>query len=125
MDPIADLLSAIKNSMMARKQRVFVRYSKIKAEICQIFKDKSVIDDFRIVAEDNCKYIEVLIHDRAKVMHLRRISKPGKRVFVKSKDLKSPLSGLGFYIVSTPRGILTGLEAKKIGTGGEIICEVW
>jgi small subunit ribosomal protein S8 len=125
MDPIADLLSTIKNAMAARKEHVSVRYSKIKAEICGILKLKSIISDFEIREEGTHKYIDITVDITGTNLHLKRISKPGRRVYLKAKEIKAPLSGLGFLIVSTPKGIVTGAQAKKFGFGGEVICEVW
>jgi len=125
MDPIADLLSTIKNAMAARKEHIRVSYSKIKSEICGILKIKSVIGDFEVIEEEGRKYIDITVIVGGSDLHLKRISKPGRRVYVKSKDIKAPLSGLGFVIVSTPKGIVTGAQARKSGLGGELICEVW
>ena len=125
MDPIADLLSTIKNSMAAQKDRAQVGYSKIKEEICKILSQKAIINHFEIKKDNSRQVIVVYLKNDRKIYHLRRISKPGRRGYVKSHDIKAPLSGLGFLIISTPKGVVESREAKKLGLGGEIICEVW
>ena len=125
MDPIADLVSTIKNCQAVRKNRAEVGYSKIKEGICRILSRNAIIDHFEIKKDNGRQVIVVYLKDDQRIYHLRRISKPGRRVYVKSRDIKTPLSGLGFLIISTPRGIVESREAKKLGLGGEIICEVW
>ncbi len=125
MDPIADMLTTIRNNMAVGNDKAQVSHSKLKAAILELLKKKQVIDDFEITTEGARKLITIIVKQNHFPCHLKRISKPGRRVFVKSKDVKAPLSGLGFVIISTPKGVLTGSEAKKIGVGGELICEVW
>jgi small subunit ribosomal protein S8 len=125
MDPIANLLTSIRNAMNARQQRVEVGYSGIKADICQILKDLGIINNFKFSDNDNHKVIVVEISDNQKIYHLKRVSKPGRRLYVKSKDIRIPLSGIGNLIISTSAGLMEARKAKKLGLGGEIICEVW
>ena len=125
MDPIADMLSTIKNNMAAGNDQAVISHSKIKVAILELLKAKRIIENFEISADGSKKVITILVNREKSTVHLRRISKPGRRVFAKSADIKAPLSGLGFVIVSTPKGVLTGAQAKKIGVGGELICEVW
>lgn len=125
MDPIANLLTSIRNALNARQQRVEIGYSKIKADICQILKDLHVINNFKFSENDGRKVIVIEVPENQKSCHLRRISKPGRRVYVKSKDIRIPLSGIGNLIISTSAGVMEARKAKKMGLGGEIICEVW
>jgi len=125
MDPIADMLTTIRNNMAAGNEQALVPHSKLKLAVLELLKLKQIIADFEIEEIEFKKMIKVTVKRSNILPHLKRISKPGRRVFVKAKDIKAPLSGLGFVIVSTPKGVLTGAQAKKIGVGGELICEVW
>ncbi|MCX6810826.1 MAG: 30S ribosomal protein S8 [Candidatus Berkelbacteria bacterium] len=125
MDPIADMLTTIRNNMAAGNEQALVPHSKLKLAVLELLKLKQIIDGFEVEEIEFKKMIKVSVKRSNILPHLKRISKPGRRVFVKAKDIKAPLSGLGFVIVSTPKGILTGAQAKKIGVGGELICEVW
>lgn len=125
MDPIADMLTTIRNNMAAGKTEARFAYSKIKTAILDIFVRKNIVKGYKVEANENIKTITVELQSSLKPYHLRKVSKPGRKVYVKSKDIKSPLSGLGFLVISTPKGVITGSEAKKTGTGGEVICEVW
>lgn len=125
MDPIADMLTTIRNNMAAGNDQAVIRHSKLKVAILELLKKKQIIEDFEVTTEEFKKQIAITVKRSHVPPHLKRISKSGRRVFVKAKDIKAPLSGLGFVIVSTPKGVLTGSEAKKIGVGGELICEVW
>lgn len=125
MDPIANMFSTIKNNMAAGNEQAIVPHSKIKVDILNILEKKNIISGYEILEEKTRKMVKILIRKNQTLCHLKRISKPGRRVFIKSSDIKAPLSGLGFVIVSTSKGILTGSEARKIGVGGELICEVW
>ncbi len=127
-DPIADLLIRIKNALRVRKKTVTVPYSKIKIAILKILRDTELIDNFKVVGENkkqlviNLKYDEV---GEPLIEELKRISKPGRRVYLGYKELKPLRGGFGFRIVSTSRGIMTDIEARRRKLGGEIICEVY
>lgn len=125
MDPIADMLATIRNNMAVGNDQALVSHSKLKVAILELLKKKQIIIGFEVTAEGNRKLINITVKNSHIPCHLKRISKPGRRVFVKSRDIKAPLAGLGFVIVSTPKGVITGSEARKIGVGGELICEVW
>lgn len=125
MDPIADMLTTIRNNMAAGKTDAVFGYSKVKVSLLDILQAKGIVSSYKIDTEDNKKFVTCQIITGRKPYHLKRISKPGRRIYVKSKDIKHPLAGLGFTIISTPKGLLTGIQAKKIGLGGELICEVW
>lgn len=124
MDPISEMLTSIRNGQMARKDNAVVCYSKVKEAICKILLSKKIISGYKVTEEEKRKVIDISLN-MANIRHLRRISKPGRRVYIKAKDIKIPLSGLGYTVISTPRGVIEGREARKLGLGGEVICEVW
>lgn len=129
IDPIADFLTRIKNAMKIKRKIVKAPSTKIKIAILKILKEKKLIEDFKITGEGNKKEIIVeLKYDEDGdpfIVDLKRISKPGRRVYVGYKDLKPLKSNFGFRIISTSRGIMTDEEARKRKLGGEIICEVY
>ena len=124
MDPIADLLTTIKKSIAVRKDRTVVPYSRLKVQILKILTARAVIDHFEVKKENNNQVIIVHLKNERKIYHLQRISKPGRRVYAKRHEIKMPPE-LGFVIISTTKGIIDGREAKKLGLGGEVICQVW
>lgn len=128
MDPIADFLTIIRNGYLAKLLKVSSSSSKAKKEVAQILKEKGYIEDFTEKSIDNKKIIEVVLkytQGQPAITHVKRLSKPGLRVYQKSKNLKSPLSGLGLLVVSTSRGVMSNNEARRKHLGGELICEVW
>lgn len=127
MDPIADMLTAIRNAQSARLASVTVPASKVKTAILTILKREGFIADFTVSADAKPKATVTLKYDnrRPVINHLRRISKPGLRIYAKHNELPKPLNGMGVAIISTPNGVLTDKEARKIGTGGEVLCEIW
>ncbi len=125
-DPIADLLTRIRNGYLSRLARVEAPYSKLKAEILRILKKNEYIVDFE-TSEDN-RTFTITLQDVRKTKYVpsfRRISRPGQRIYVKSSDIKKSRNGVGIFIVSTPKGIVTGYEAHALGVGGELLCEVY
>lgn len=124
MDPIAEMLTTIRNCQAARKESAEVCYSKVKEAICKIFLEKQIISGYKVEDPVSGKIINISLAG-ANIRHLKRISKPGRRVYTKAKDIRIPLSGLGYLIISTPRGVVESREARKLGLGGEIICEIW
>ncbi len=129
IDPIGDLLTRIRNAYLARIIEVKLPYSKLKADISKILKKNKYIADFEIVEEENNKKSIMLtlndVRTTKYVPTLKRISKPGQRIYVAAKDLKKSRNGLGIYIVSTPKGVVTGYEARSLNVGGELLCEVY
>ena len=128
-DPIADMLTRIRNGLMARHKQVVMPGSRIKVAIARILKDEGFIRDFEVInAEPQAQLRVSLKYDRdrkALITGLRRISKPGRRVYVKRGDIPWVLSGLGIAILSTPQGIMTGTKARRQGLGGEVLGYVW
>lgn len=121
-DPIADMLTRIRNAKAARLGFVAMPYSKIKEAIAKILRDNGYIADFSI--SDDRRILELSITG-SEVSVLDRLSKPGRRLYVKSDEIPSVLGGRGMVIVSTSSGMMTGREAKKLGLGGELICRIW
>lgn len=124
-DPIADMLTRIRNAQMARHESVAIPRSNIKKSILEILKREGFIAE---LDEKESEYNVTLKYDKFgdPVIHqLKRISKPGLRHYLKSDDIKQVMGGLGISIISTNRGIVTNREAKKENLGGEIICEIW
>lgn len=128
MDPIANMLTAIRNAQASRLATTTVPASKVKVALLTILKNEKLISGFT-VSTDTAKptiTIELQYSNRLPaISHIRRISKPGLRVYAKRSNLPRPLRGMGIAILSTPAGLVTDKEARKLGVGGEIICEVW
>jgi len=134
-DPIADMLTRIRNAVMAGHTTVALPSSKIKAAIAQILKEEGYIGGYDIV-EDNkqaafkvlrirLKYVGERRDRRPVISGLERISRPGRRVYTGKQEIPWVLSGMGIAILSTPKGVMTGQRARQLGVGGEIICKVW
>lgn len=128
-DPISDMLTRIRNGLLVRKPFVMVPSSKIKVAIAQILLEEGYIQGYEVTNERPQPNIRVwLKYDekrRPVVTGLQRVSKPGRRVYRGKQEIPWVLSGLGIAIVSTPRGVMTGREARRQGIGGEILCFVW
>jgi small subunit ribosomal protein S8 len=125
-DPIADMLSRIRNGYLSRLAKIEVPYSVLKAELLRVFKKNNYIANYS-VSEDKRSVVVELNDVRVTkyVPSFRKISKPGQRIYVKSTDIKRSRNGLGIFILSTPKGIVTGYEAFALGVGGELLCEIF
>lgn len=126
-DPIADMLTRIRNAQAAGRLDVNIPFSKEKLAIAKVLKESGFTGDFKEVSEDKPVLNISLnyINSKPKIKGISRISKPGGRVYVKNKNLHRFLHGFGIYIVSTPKGIMSDNEARKKKVGGEVICNVW
>jgi small subunit ribosomal protein S8 len=133
-DPIADMLTRIRNGVMSNQTVVAMPSSKIKTEIARILKEEGYIEDFEVatgskpshqVIRLKMKYVGERRSKRAVITGIERISRPGRRVYTQKKEIPWVLSGMGISIVSTPKGVMTGQNARKSGVGGEILCKVW
>lgn len=127
-DPISDMLTRIRNAQAVKKETVIIPFSKIKWSIAEILKENKFIDSLEKKGKAPWKSIAVNLkyeNGEPVIRGLKRVSRPGQRVYVNAKNLKSVKSGFGISIVSTPSGIMTNLEAKKKNLGGELICEIW
>lgn len=128
MDPIADMLTRIKNAQMARLETVLVPHSKIKFEIAKILKKENWIADFSKKGKKSRKFIEIALKysgNDPKISDVKRMSKPSRRMYIGAEDIKSVRQGYGFAIISTPQGLLTDKEAKTKHVGGELLCQIW
>lgn len=133
-DPIADMLTRIRNAVMSGQALVAMPSSKIKIEIAKILKDEGYLDSVEMVDNDNptqkvlrlkVKYVGERRERRAVISGLERVSKPGRRIYTKKQNIPWVLSGIGVAILSTPKGVMTGVRARQLGVGGEILCKVW
>jgi small subunit ribosomal protein S8 len=128
-DPIADLLTRIRNGASAKHPRVDMPSSKLKVEIARILKDEGYLSNFKVVEEKGKKTLRVFLRytpDRRSVItDLKRISRPGSRRYIGKTEIRPVVGGMGISILSTPRGLMTGQSARKQGVGGELLCEVW
>jgi small subunit ribosomal protein S8 len=128
-DPVADFLARIRNSIRARHQKVDMPASKLKLEIARILKEEGYIANYKAVEEEGHKVLRIYLkyssNDEAAISNLARVSKPGCRVYVRRSEIPRVLGGMGINILTTPRGVMTGRQARKEGVGGEILCEVW
>ena len=128
-DPIADLLTRIRNAARAKHPRVDLPSSKLKVEIARILKDEGYLASFKVVEEKGHKTLRLFLRytpDRRSVItDLKRVSRPGARRYVAKTEIKPVVGGMGVAILSTPRGVMTGTTARKEGLGGELLCEVW
>ncbi len=128
-DPIADLLTRIRNGLQAHKRWVNIPSSNEKKRILYILKEEKYIEDFMLIDDKVKKQIRVFLkydyHGSSVITRIERVSKPGLRVYKSKKELPRVLDGLGISILSTSKGIISNKTAKKIGVGGEVICNVW
>ena len=128
-DPVADFLARVRNAIHARHSKVDVPTSKLKLEIARILKEEGYVANFKPMEEEGKKFIRVFLkysnNNEPVITDLTRISRPGCRVYVGRYEIPRVLGGLGINILTTPRGVMTGREARKQGVGGEILCEVW
>jgi small subunit ribosomal protein S8 len=131
-DPIADMLTRIRNALMARHRAVPVPRSNIKIEIARILKEEGYIEDYSVGDESPVPMIQIKLkyygsrrERRPVITKLQRVSKPGRRVYRKRSELPIVLSGTGIAIVTTPSGVMTAQQARKQGVGGEVLCYIW
>lgn len=128
-DPIADMLTRIRNGIQSRHDRVDVPASKLKVEIARILKSEGFISNYKVVEDKTQPLLRVYLkYSEAgePVIHgIERISRPGRRVYRNRQEIPRVLGGLGLAIVSTSKGVLSGAEAAKTGVGGEVLCQVW
>jgi small subunit ribosomal protein S8 len=128
-DPVADFLTRIRNAHNARHQKLDVPASRLKAEIARILKEEGYIANVKPVEEEGRQVLRVYLkygaNNEAAIRDLKRVSKPGCRVYVGKDEIRRVQGGLGISIMTTPRGVMTGRQARREGVGGEILCEVW
>ena len=128
-DPIADFLTRIRNAMRSRHQKLDVPASRLKTEIARILKEEGYVANFKATEEGGQKVLRVYLkygpNNEAVIRDLRRVSRPGCRVYLGRDEIRRVQGGLGISIMTTPKGVMTGRQARREGVGGEILCEVW
>lgn len=128
-DPVADMLTRIRNGMRARHGKVDIPASNLKTELARILKEEGYIQNYKRIADDTQGVLRVFLrpaNDGAEVIiGISRVSRPGCRVYVTKDEIPKVQGGLGINIVSTSRGLMTGRQAVRLGVGGEILCNVW
>ncbi|MEW6731589.1 MAG: 30S ribosomal protein S8 [Acidobacteriota bacterium] len=128
-DPIADMLTRVRNALGARHSKVDVPASRLKIEVARILKEEGYINNYKVSGEGARKAIRIYLRYGPKgemvINHLQRISKPGCRRYVGSQDIPNILGGLGINIVSTSRGVMTGKQARRLNLGGEVLCSIY
>ena len=133
-DPIADMLTRVRNAIMAGHTVTAMPGSKIKTDIAKILKEEGFIKSYQVVDGERpdqkvlrirLKYVGERRERRPVLTGLKRISRPGRRIYTGKRDIPWVLSGMGIAILSTPKGVMTGQQARKLGVGGEVICKIW
>lgn len=131
-DPIADMLTRVRNALMRQHSTVSMPNSKIKVSIAEVLKDEGYIEDYKVLPEKpqsvlqiKLKYVGGRRDLRSVITGLERVSTPGRRVYVGKQDMPWVLSGMGIAIVTTSKGIMTGQQARRSRVGGEVLCKVW
>ena len=128
-DPIADLLTRLRNGLMARHKTVAVPASKMKAEIARILAEEGYLTGYELVADDRQGVLRIQLKYGSSgekvITGLERVSRPGRRVYCGKGEIPRVLGGLGITILSTPKGVLTGTASQRAGVGGEVLCNVW
>ena len=128
-DPIADMLTRVRNAIQARHAKADVPASRLKTEIARILKEEGYILNYKLTEEGAKKYIRIYLKytptNQPVISKIERVSRPGCRVYAGSKEIGRVLGGLGINILTTPKGVMTGKQARKEGVGGEVLCEVY
>jgi small subunit ribosomal protein S8 len=128
-DPVADMLTRVRNAINARHPKVDVPASKLKTEIARILREEGFIMNYKLTEEGAKKFIRIYLKytpgNVPVISRIERVSRPGCRVYVGSKEVPRVLGGLGVNILTTPRGVMSGATARKENVGGEVLCQVW
>jgi small subunit ribosomal protein S8 len=128
-DPVADMLTRIRNAGVVYHEKVDIPTSKLKLEIARILKEEGYIKDYQLITENNHQMIRVFLKygdkKRPVIAGLKRISKPGLRVYAGANEIPKVLGGLGTAIISTSKGVMTDRDARKLNVGGEVLCFIW
>lgn len=128
-DPVADMLTRIRNGCQAKNDKVSIPLSRLKIEVVKVLKEEGYVKNFKVSRDKARGVLTVFLKyddkNTSVIMGIKRVSKPGKRVYATKDRLPKVMSGLGVSILSTSKGIMTGEEAGKAGIGGEVLCEVW
>jgi small subunit ribosomal protein S8 len=128
-DPIADMLTRIRNALRSKKEEVDIPSSNLKLRIAEILKEEGYIKDFKLIQDAKQGIIRIFLkydeYGEPVISGLERISKPGRRIYVSKERIPRVMRGLGIAILTTSKGVMTDREARRLGVGGEVICYVW
>ncbi len=128
-DPIADMLTRIRNAVRAKKREVNVPSSRLKVEIARILKEEGYIKNYKVIEDNKQGVLNIVLKytddNQSVISGLRRVSKPGCRIYCTRDSIPRVLDGLGVVIISTSRGLLTDKQCQEQGLGGEVLCEIW
>ncbi len=128
-DPVADFLTRVRNAINARHQKMDVPASNLKAEIARILKEEGYISNFKVSEEEGKRVLRVYLkydaNGESAILDLKRISKPGSRTYLGATDIRRVQGGLGISILTTPKGVMTGRQARRENVGGEVLAHVW
>jgi len=131
-DPIADMLTRVRNSLQRQHPSVSMPHSRVKVAIAEVLKEEGYIEDFTVLSQQprDVLQIDLKYHGgrrdrRSVITGIERVSKPGRRIYVGKNNIPWVLSGMGITILTTSRGMMTGQQARRLGEGGEVICKVW
>jgi small subunit ribosomal protein S8 len=133
-DPIADMLTRVRNGIQASQSMVAMPSSRLKEEVARVMREEGFIKSYEVVPDESgakktlrirLKYVGEHRQKEAVITHIERVSRPGRRVYTSRKNVPWVLSGMGIVILSTPKGVMTGQRARQLGVGGEVLCIVW
>jgi small subunit ribosomal protein S8 len=128
-DPIANYLTCLRNALQAKRQKVDIPSSNLLVEMTKLLKEEGYINNYKVTAEGSKTILRVYLKYGSKgeqvISGLQRISRPGCRTYTSCKSIRRVLGGLGISILTTPKGVLSGAQARKQGVGGEVLCNVW
>jgi len=128
-DPLSDMLTRIRNANIARHSRVDIPASKMKINVAKIFKEEGYVKNFKLIKDRKHGVLRIYLKydelNQGVITGLKRMSKPGRRLYVKRKDIPLILNGMGVAVLSTSKGVLADREAKKANVGGELLCSIW
>lgn len=124
-DPIADLLTVIRNAVRAHKDAATVAYSKLKEEILKVMQQRKFIQEYQVKKDGSFPILEIILNPEKGVFELKRISTPGQRIHIGHEEIKKINGGLGVAILSTSKGVMSGEEARKAKIGGELLCDIY
>ncbi len=129
VDPISDMLTRIRNAQAVRRRYVLIPHSRMKQALAQVMQSEGYIDRFEVIRDGRFPMLRVYLkytrEQEPLIQGMRRVSKPGCRIYTKKSDIPWVRYGLGTVVLSTPKGIVSGREARRLGVGGEVLCEVW
>lgn len=124
-DPVADMLTRIRNSLRAGHERVDVPANKLKANICKVLKEEGYIRSFKIIVKDKADIVLRILFKEDAIIDLQRVSRPGLRIYKGHDEVPRVLNGLGICVLSTSKGIISSRNARKLNVGGEVLCKIW